>query len=149
MRFDLELTNVKDIKVGFIGLDLVDKGLTPELLSLIKEASSKVDVLMVAPHWGIEYKDKANAVQKDYAKKIVENGADLIVGSHPHWVQDSEYISGKPVYYSLGNFVFDQPWSQQTKKGLAVKFFFKGNKLIKEELMPIYMRNHAQPEWKK
>ena len=78
---------------------------------------------------------------------MVDSGVDVIVGHGPHWVQDVEYINNKPVYYSLGNFIFDQMWSEETKKGLAVKLIFEGDKLIKEERLPIYMSSWAQPEF--
>lgn len=147
-RLTLETVEVKGVKVGFIGIDLVDrKELTPSEISLISNSKKQVDYLIVAPHWGYEYQATSSKYQKAMAQEIIANGGDLIIGSHPHWVQERGEINGKPVYYSLGNFIFDQPWSQETKKGLAIKFTFKGKDLQKEERMPIFMQNLGQPQW--
>ncbi len=145
----LYIQNIKNTKVGFIGFNLVDRTqLTQTEVNLIKESKAKVDILIVTPHWGYEYQSTASKFQQLMAQTIVDSGADLIIGSHPHWVQNSEYIQGKPVYYSLGNFVFDQMWSEKTRNGLVVKFEFQGNKLMKEEKMEIYMNQWSQPTWK-
>lgn len=147
---NLVIREINGVKFGFVGLDKAQIGL-PKLTSseesFINDSDKKVDVLIVSIHWGVEYQDKASEGQRALAKTLVEMGADVIVGHHPHWVQNMEYINGKPVYYSLGNFVFDQMWSTQTREGLAMKLTFDGSKLINEEKMPIYMVNHAQPEW--
>jgi poly-gamma-glutamate synthesis protein (capsule biosynthesis protein) len=63
---------------------------------------------MVFPHWGEEYMQAPQEEQRELATQMVEAGADLIIGSHPHVIQGIESIDGVPVIYSLGNFVFDQ-----------------------------------------
>jgi poly-gamma-glutamate synthesis protein (capsule biosynthesis protein) len=65
------------------------------------------DVVIVVPHWGIEHDLMANDRQRKLTKAMIDAGADAIVGGHPHVVQDSEIYKGKPILYSLGNFVFD------------------------------------------
>jgi gamma-polyglutamate biosynthesis protein CapA len=76
---------------------------------------------IVFAHWGDEYKP-ASARQKKWAKRFVDAGADAIIGAHPHVVQESELIDGVPVYYSLGNFIFDQYWMNAVRIGKAVAF---------------------------
>ncbi len=144
---NLEIIEKNGIKFGFMGFDYVAGGPTLKDLELIKESSSKVDVLIVAPHWGWEYNSKANNNQRAWARQIVASGADVISGSHPHWVQDNEKIDDKPVYYSLGNFIFDQMWSEETRKGLAVEITFREKEIVKEVRLPIYMKEWAQPRW--
>lgn len=144
---NLAIKKVKGITFGFLGFDFVFKSPKDSDFELAKASDSRVDVLIVGVHWGVEYKDKANANQRLWAKKLVELGADVVVGHHPHWVQDDEKIDGKPVYYSLGNFVFDQMWSEETKKGLAVRLTFRDGALIKEERLPTYISSWAQPEF--
>lgn len=146
---------------GFIGLDKAQLGnpvLTEAERKLIEESDTKVDVLIVAPHWGVEYKETALPGVRTFAHELVNLGADVIVGAHPHWVQDREYIDERgnvivkrrdeatdviekytPIYYSLGNFIFDQMWSEETKKGLLVKLVFKNGEIIKESLYNTYM----------
>lgn len=143
---NLIIQTKRETKFGFLGFDLVYKNLTPEQLELIKDSKTKVDVLIVGVHWGNEYQDKASKVQKDQAGQIVEAGADVIVGHHSHWVQEREEIRGKPVYYSLGNLVFDQMWSEETKKGLLVKLTFENKKLVQEEKIPTYIEKVGQPK---
>ncbi len=143
----LETITVKDTTFGFLGFDLLSNVLKTQDLELIKESSEKVDVLIVGVHWGVEYTDKPIGKQRDWASFMVEKGADVIVGHHPHWVQEIEYIDDVPVYYSLGNFVFDQMWSEETKKGLVVKLTYEDGEIVNEELLPTYMSFHAQPEF--
>ena len=150
---------------GFLGFDMVDNQLSKGNLELIKTSDTKVDVLIVGVHWGTEYTQKASEIQREWANLIIENGADVIVGHHPHWVQEIEYISQQNttganlnhptggvvaapvVYYSLGNFVFDQMWSQKTREGLAIRLTFRDSELIGEEKLPTYMTSWAQPEF--
>jgi len=143
---NLEIIEKKGIKFGFLGFNYTfGSDNLDEDLDLIIDSDSKVDVLIVGSHWGEEYKDVGNSFQKVVAKKMVENGADVIIGHHPHWVQDMQDLNGKPVYYSLGNFIFDQMWSEETKKGLVVKMTFEGKELVKREEFKTYIQNIGQP----
>lgn len=75
---------------------------------LIKQAFSEVrdtDIIIALPHWGTEYVLRHSASQRRDAEFLAEEGADIIIGSHPHVVQDYEHINGVPVIYSLGNAV--------------------------------------------
>lgn len=143
---NLAIKKIQDTTFGFLGFDFTVNVPTQRDWDLIKESDSKVDILIVGVHWGDEYKDKANNNQRAWAKKIIENGADVISGHHPHWVEDYEYIDGKPVYYSLGNFIFDQMWSEETKKGLLVKLTFEDGKIVNEEFKNTYIENIGQPK---
>lgn len=76
-----------------------------ELALQMKRARECADFVIVLPHWGEEYMLKHNASQQRWAEWLVDEGADAIIGAHPHVVQDSSYIKGVPVVYSLGNAV--------------------------------------------
>jgi len=76
--------------------------------------------LVVLVHWGTEYKTVNSEAQEDLAHKMIDAGADLIIGGHPHVVQNVEEYNGKLIFYSLGNFVFDQYFSKETQEGLGV-----------------------------
>jgi len=93
-----------------------------EIIKTIKMVkSSKPDnFLIVSLHWGEEYKLINSPVQQSLAHKIIEAGGDLIIGHHPHVVQNIEKYQGKLIFYSLGNFIFDQYFSPETQEGLAV-----------------------------
>jgi len=88
---------------------------------LIEDVRPKVDFLIVSIHWGVEYKHTPDeSKQIDVGHAFVDHGADLVIGHHPHVVQPFEIYKDRFIFYSLGNFVFDQYWSAETQKELAV-----------------------------
>lgn len=70
-------------------------------------------------HVGVEYVATAGADQVSVARKIIDNGAEFVIGNSPHWVQNSEVYKGKPIFYSTGNFIFDQ-LEAETNRGLNI-----------------------------
>lgn len=76
------------------------------LLQAVEEARTSCDYLVVYVHWGIEKDEKPQSYQTKLGQRIIDAGADLVVGSHPHVLQGIEYYKGKPICYSLGNFLF-------------------------------------------
>ncbi len=87
-------------------------GVAPMKRELIREdirnLRGKVDVLIVSLHWGVEGSSRTTAGQVDLAHELIDSGADVILGHHPHRFQGIEIYKGKPILYSLGNFIFDQ-----------------------------------------
>jgi poly-gamma-glutamate synthesis protein (capsule biosynthesis protein) len=77
------------------------------IVAAIRAARRQADIVIPYLHWGQEQETVAHARQRALARRMIEAGADAVVGTHPHVRQDSEIIDGKPVIYSLGNFVFD------------------------------------------
>jgi len=73
----------------------------------IQQARTQADVVIPFMHWGQEHEPRANERQRELARLMIDAGADAVVGAHPHVVQDTETYRGKPIIYSLGNFVFD------------------------------------------
>lgn len=144
---ELVVKESKGIKYGFLGFDFISKTPKENDYELVAESVGEVDVLIVSVHWGAEYRSEPAESQERWAKELVEAGADVVVGHGPHWVQGMEHINEKPVYYSLGNFVFDQMWSEETRTGLIMKLTFRDGELIKEEELPTYMSSWAQPEF--
>lgn len=102
---------VKEIPFAFCGFHGVYKLPKDEELEIIKKYS-KYFVTIVMPHQGEEYKFTSNSYQKKVYRKMIDNGADVVYGSHPHVIQESEEYKGKKIFYSLGNFIFDQSWSK-------------------------------------
>lgn len=144
---NLVIKKINQVNFGIIGFDFTTNKIQEIDYELIKESKEKVDVLIIMIHWGREYTAEPTESQKMIAKKIIESGGDVIAGTHPHWVQSIEYLEGKPVFYSLGNFIFDQSWSEETKKGLVIKLRYQGKELKEIKKMPIYMENFGQPKW--
>jgi poly-gamma-glutamate synthesis protein (capsule biosynthesis protein) len=108
-------------------------------------------------HAGTEYMRTPNQNQTEFAHAAIDAGADMVIGHHPHWIQTTEKYQGKYIFYSLGNFIFDQMWSQDTKEGLALKITLskipaprlQGTpvpaKLEKLELVPVIIENYSTP----
>ena len=80
----------------------------------IESLRDKVDVLMVAMHWGVEYTHTPTNYEKDMAKFLADNNVDIIIGTHPHVIQPVEWIDDTLVFYSLGNFISAQYQNQGT-----------------------------------
>lgn len=112
----------------------------------IIEARKNADLVIPMFHWGVEYTTQITTLQKEVAKLAIDNGADLVLGNHPHWIQPIEVYKGKLILYSHGNFIFDQMWSQKTREGLVSKFYFYDNKLIYIDLIPILIEDYGRPK---
>lgn len=108
-------------KIGLVGFSMV-YGLLDEAGAekTISDLASVTDIVIVNIHWGREYEHNFNITQKSLAHKLIDAGADAIIGHHPHVVQGMDLYGGKPIFYSLGNFIFDQYFSSDTQEGLAL-----------------------------
>ena len=107
------------------------------LRAAIATARQVGDVVIVMPHWGPEYSATPNWNQRKYAKIAVEAGADLVVGNHPHTVQAIQMINEVPVFYGLGNFVFDQSWSLKVSGSVILQVTFEGSHYKGYTLTPV------------
>ncbi|MDD5438276.1 MAG: AmmeMemoRadiSam system protein B [Patescibacteria group bacterium] len=117
----LTLLESRGRKIALLGFNDTDNPMDRELAKKdIESAKQKADYVIVLMHWGNEYQSKPNKNQVNLAHWLVEQGVDAIIGGHPHWMQSVEVYRGKPIAYSLGNFIFDQDWSTETRFGLAV-----------------------------
>jgi poly-gamma-glutamate capsule biosynthesis protein CapA/YwtB (metallophosphatase superfamily) len=118
-------------------------------LDAIRRAKAMADVVIILPHWGREYTGDISYDQRQGAAAMVAAGATLVIGNHPHHVQGVEtFPNGAVAAYSLGNFVFDQAWSDGTLytiEGLLLRAKFQGSKLQGIDLIPIHIDNDFQP----
>lgn len=152
------ILKVKEIKVAVLGYtDMAEyiykgnpmisfeagedkSGVVPRKYELIKEdideIRENVDLIIVSLHWGVEDSFEVTDEQKEFAHKLIDDGADIILGHHPHKFQGVEIYEGKPIVYSMGNFIFDQndPLKQES---FIVSIEFAGKKLISLELLPV------------
>jgi gamma-polyglutamate biosynthesis protein CapA len=119
-----------DKKIGMIGLSVLGVKIDLEAIKkIINEFKKETDLIIINIHWGEEYAIKFNNFQQKTAYDFIDVGVDLIIGHHPHVVQGIEVYKNKPIFYSLGNFVFDQYFSEETQKGLAIEFILNDNQL--------------------
>jgi poly-gamma-glutamate synthesis protein (capsule biosynthesis protein) len=112
------------------------------LAAAIETARHVSDVVIAMPHWGPEDVPMPNYIQRDLAQVAVRAGADLVVGNHTHVVQAVQEIEGVPVFYGLGNFVFDQDWARDHQQGVILIIYFEGRRLVDYELIP----THVDPD---
>jgi len=149
---------VRGIKFAFLGYDGVSyyyaaeegrAGTAPAdpafIAADIAAAREQADVVIPYFHWGTEYTHRSSTHQKDLAHFAVEAGADVVLGTHPHWVQGLEHYRGAAIVYSLGNFVFDQRLSQETRQGMIVHLIFRGSHLVNLRLQAIQIEEYYQP----
>lgn len=95
------------------------------LLEKVRAAKNSCDYLFVYIHWGVERNTEPEEYQKNLARQYIDAGADAVIGSHPHVLQGIEFYQGNPIFYSLGNFIFNQ----NIERTMAVKLEIdkKGN----------------------
>ncbi len=105
------------------------------------------DLVIVYPHWGTEYDPTPFANQQKLAEMIIDNGADMVIGNHAHWAGAMEVYKGKPIWYALGNFVFDQTWSEPTMEGITLELTFHGTELVQVHMRPHIILDKAQPNF--
>ncbi len=103
------------------------------------------DVVIVFPHWGVEYHATPTSAQRALAKAMIDAGADMVIGNHVHWAAAMEVYKGRPIWYGLGNFVFDQTWSEQTQQGLLLELTFDGKRLVQARIHPLQILDSSQP----
>ncbi|MBF6591691.1 MAG: CapA family protein [Ktedonobacterales bacterium] len=108
----------------------------------------RVDFLIVFTHWGIEYQPQETGHQQAMARLAIDAGADFVVGAHPHVVQPYEIYQGKPIVYSLGNFVFDEMFSADVRRGNVVALTVRKSRLLDWKLRPSFIvGDYGQPQW--
>ncbi|MFZ4631928.1 MAG: CapA family protein, partial [Patescibacteria group bacterium] len=116
-----------------------------EMRSDIKRLKEQSAVVIVMMHAGTEYTRKPNQQQIVFARGAIDAGAEAVIGHHPHWAQTFELYKDKPIIYSLGNLIFDQMWSQETRLGSLVKMTWQDG-WEKIELSPIKIYDYGQAE---
>jgi poly-gamma-glutamate synthesis protein (capsule biosynthesis protein) len=104
-------------------------------------------VVIVFPHWGTEYDPTPFAGQQNLAHAAIDAGADVVIGNHAHWAGAMEVYEGRPIWYALGNFVFDQTWSEPTMEGITLELTFHGPTLVQARMRPHIILDKAQPNF--
>ena len=105
----------------------------------------QVDVVVVSLHWGEEYQPRSNAEQQRVGRMLIDAGADIIVGHHPHVAQEVEEYNGGWILYSLGNFIFDQYFSQETMEGLTAIATVQGGAVVSVVTEKVSLNRYYQP----
>lgn len=121
---------------------------TGRLLPRIRAHRPSADFIIVSYHGGVEYQDRPTWRTREFARAAIESGADLFLGHHPHVPQGLDEIGGKPVVYSLGNLVFNQPFQFWTQRSFAFRAEIvksnDGAKVIAYECLPVACGNQPR-----
>jgi len=111
----------------------------------IEKQELQADVVIVFCHWGAEYVKNPSKNIKDLAHQFIDAGADVVIGSHPHVIQDPEEYMSKRIYYSLGNFIFDQHFNEDVRQGMGVIVKInKNTKQLEFEEKSFYLADNGQ-----
>lgn len=134
--------NGGQIKLTVIAVDCLNT--SDDLGPTIKKHKELGNKVLIYPHWGTEYEPIHSYSQEKLAHAWIDAGADFVFGGHPHVIQDAEVYKGKPIFYSLGNLLFDQDFSPETQRGLivAVKMNLEKTELV---LLPTISKKY-KPE---
>lgn len=149
MHFGGDVNNkikIKDIasrKIAFVGIDATLQNNSDVHKKDIHDIRMISDHVVVYIHWGEEYKKQPSAKQIELAHDLIDSGADLIIGHHPHVVQLAEIYKNKPIFYSVGNFIFDQVGIEENQ-GLGVGVVFSES--VSEYYLFPYNIDKYQPE---
>jgi poly-gamma-glutamate capsule biosynthesis protein CapA/YwtB (metallophosphatase superfamily) len=149
------------IKVAFLAYDTIARGYTasPDRAGSARMSAGVVradvtrarkagaQVVIVFPHWGTEYDPTPFRGQQTLARAALDAGADMVIGNHAHWAGAMEIYKGKPIWYALGNFVFDQTWSEPTMEGITLELTFRGPTLVQARMRPHIILDKAQPNF--
>ncbi|MDO8537027.1 MAG: CapA family protein [bacterium] len=98
----------------------VSRSTAKDMQDAVRKLRGVADVVVTSLHWGEEYRATSTAAQQELARALVDAGADLVIGHHPHVAEEIERYKGGWIVYSLGNFIFDQNFSEETTRGLMV-----------------------------
>ena len=111
----------------------------------VKKVRLENDIVIVSMHAGTEYKTSSSLFQESFARSAINAGANLVIGRHPHVVQNVEKYKEGYIFYSLGNFVFDQMWSNETRLGAIAEIVFKDKKINSIKFIPVKSYDYSQP----
>lgn len=93
----------------------------------VMEPYSKLMPVIAMPHMGAEYKPAPDQIKTDFYHSLIDGGADMVLGDHPHWIQNTESYKGHLIVYSMGNFMFDQQDTPEVVRSAAIEVVIKTN----------------------
>jgi poly-gamma-glutamate synthesis protein (capsule biosynthesis protein) len=98
-----------------------------ESVAVMKQYSQYMPVIAM-PHMGAEYQSTSDQLRTNFYHSLIDGGADMVLGDHPHWIQNTESYSGHLIAYSMGNFMFDQQGNTEVERSAAIQVVIKASK---------------------
>ena len=120
VTLDNETTRTAKLPLAMCAYHGVFRVPTEEAVAQISQYAEYMPVIAM-PHMGAEYKPGPDQIKTDLYRSMIDHGADMVIGDHPHWVQSTEAYKGKPIVYSMGNFIFDQQFNREVTRSAAIK----------------------------
>ncbi len=144
---EFRIITINGINFGILGYDFITNPSfdTQTIIDKVIQYDSQVDWLIVSLHWGNEYKPEAEKWRVNLAHQLVDAGADIIHGHHPHVWQPEEVYKDKLIYYSLGNFIFDQSWSYETSHTNIIQLQLTKDQIKSTIKTPVEIKFNSQP----
>ncbi len=115
------IKNIGGLRLGFVNYNEFVEGGKEKAFADMNAVRDSADVVILVAHWGYEYVPISPEYVQVLAHEFIDAGVGLVIGAHPHVIQQKEVYKGKTIYYSLGNFVMDQYFSAETQKGMLVE----------------------------
>ncbi len=106
---------------------------TDETVAEIAKYSPYMPVIAM-PHMGAEYQPAPDEIKTSFYHSLIDAGADMVLGDHPHWIQNTESYNGHLIVYSMGNFMFDQQFNSEVTRSAAIKVYMKTNNVEPQTL---------------
>lgn len=149
-----QIVNIDNYTIGFLAYTDVTNTIfanvaraqEEQIARDLENLKTQADYIVTIFHWGKEYTHQPTSRQKQLAHLAIDFGADLVIGHHAHWVQPIEVYKQKPIFYGLGNCVFNMMHSLPTRQGIAVKVTLnraKGD--VESEVVPLIIEDYARP----
>ena len=143
-----EILEVNGFKIAILAYSFIDDFISNPLYNKvcsekkifedIKNIRKSVDLVILSLHWGYEYVPFPSPEQVEIGRKLIDSGADIIIGGHPHVLQSYEIYKGRLIVYSLGNFIFDHTYIKSTQETVIAKIRVDTNtKDINIDIIPV------------
>lgn len=118
-----------------------------KLKESITKAESNSDIIWVDTHLWPEYGTDPSSEQISISREAIDLGADIVTGVSSHEIQGMTFYKNKPIFYGLGNFLFDQMWSLETRQGIVLSVTLYEGKIVHIDLLPTQMYDYCQPRF--
>ena len=133
VTYDDDSTKSEKLPVALCGYNGVFKIPPASAIAEIQKYAAYMPVI-VMPHMGAEYKTSPDTIRMNSYRAMIDAGADMVLGNHPHWIQSTESYKGKLIVYSMGNFIFDQQANKEVTRSAAIRVVMNTSETSSETL---------------
>ncbi len=131
------------LPLSFVGYNEFGGSSPDEVAHLVAKEKEEGRIVIVFAHWGTEYSTSAEDI-RPVATLFAQQGAAAVIGAHPHVVGEQEKIGSTTVYYSLGNFIFDQYFSEAVRHGLTVLLTITKDGVVDAKEYPVELKRDGR-----